>query len=120
LQRCLRSRSPNEEPEPRGPQPLHMSEDAPGIVPWFEEALRRGRELILSLGGHGDLRLVFDVRGSGRHVFYASTRAEKLQRDFRVAYWTRLASEPDVGEALARQLTEDMLRDLNVTSPPEP
>jgi hypothetical protein len=120
LQRCLRAPSPKEEPERGERHHLFMSADLLGIVPWFGEALRRGRELILSLGGHGDLRLVFDVQGKARYVFYAPSKAETLQHDFRVAYWTRLASEPDIDEGLARQLTEDMLRELNVAVPPEP
>jgi len=111
LQRCLVAQEYGGHPEPRGPEPLSV-EDRTGILAWFSEALRRGRDLILSLGGHGDLFVAFGIRTNGRHVFYASSRAEQAKDDLRFTYWSSLNGERD-GE-LIEQVRQDVRRSLGV------
>lgn len=111
LQRSLVSREHGVDPEPRGPGPLEL-EGRDGIAEWFAEGLRRGREVILELGGHGDLFIVFRVRSSGRHVFWASSRAEEADADLLFTYWWALDSDRD-GE-LIETLRQDVRRGLGV------
>jgi hypothetical protein len=112
VQRCLLVADEHEShPEPRGPRPIGL-DDALGVVPWFSEALRRGRELILSLGGHGDLRIALHVDTGGRFVFYAESRAKPAAHDFRVSYWARLEAEAERELALAEQLRQDLGRHI--------
>jgi hypothetical protein len=113
LQRCLVS-DRGENPEPRGPESLHMDDPQCGLIPWFKEAMRRGQELILAVGGHGDLYVHFRIAARGRHVFWAQHRAEVAKDEITLAFWTALDADP---ETLSERVIDGIRRSLAV--PPD-
>jgi Schlafen, AlbA_2 len=95
-------------------------DQAAAIVPWFIEALSRGRELLLALGGHGDLCLDFRARVASRQIFYTNVAARSQATDFAASYWVDLDQDDGRDQALADQLRRDVLRSLGVSPDQEP
>ncbi len=114
IQRCLLPPMRGGEIEPRGPEPLYLDTGLTSVIGWLQVALERGRQLILSLGGHGDLRVAVRIQTSGRYVFYAEGRAEVAKRDFGIEMWVPLDVESDHASAPTEHVRDAMLRDLGV------
>jgi schlafen family protein len=78
--------------EPRGPRPVYLDDQ---VLPWISSALARGRELVLALGGHGDLRLVVRLYLRGRYVFYADNQAEVARDEIDLIHWMPIDPDPE-------------------------
>ncbi|MGD0166910.1 MAG: ATP-binding protein [Gaiellaceae bacterium] len=87
------------------------------ILPWFRAALENGRELILSLGGHGDLRIALWVKMGDRTVHFAESEA-KGRGDELLSYWTQIDSDQERDESLVERVKMGILRSLNVKAGP--
>jgi hypothetical protein len=114
LQRCLLPGFGGENPEPRGPRPMDMTERF-GIVPWFSAALKAGRDLLLELGAHGDLRIVFELDAGGRWIMFSSTRSIEAKRNsYTFKFWARVDAVPSDDDVLMTQFEHDFRRDLGL------
>ena len=97
--------------EPRGPGPIELNRD---LLPWFKDVLARGQDIVLALGGHGDLRVRFELGGAGRFIFFGDGQAEQARDDFSFEEWIPLDSDPEGHEVIAGQLRSALLRSLGV------
>lgn len=79
------------------------------LVDWLLEVLHAARQVLITLGAHGDLRLSYEAQLTGRHVFYAPSRAEKARGPVAFQEWVQL--NPDQAQDKAfRELAEAEIR----------
>jgi hypothetical protein len=84
------------------------------VIPWFEAGLGAGRDLLLDLGGHGDLRVEFEVEWGGRHMLLDQQgHAKRMEHEFRAGHWAELG---DAGNdrTLLWMITNEMRRAMGL------
>jgi hypothetical protein len=79
------------------------------IGAWFREQLARGRDILLELGGHGDLRVVYAV-----DLTNGLSADAKFQKGavgvVRPERWTSLDADDERDEALCASIIDDFRR----------
>jgi hypothetical protein len=85
---------------------------------WLLGCLNRGRDLLLELGAHGDLRLAWRLKGGGeKTLMYAQQQGERITGDIDMQTWVDLDTDEAADETMLEHLTADLLRALGV--PPQ-